>query len=110
MTDRDDRVAALIATRRGGHVLKGHTRTNTAGYCAESDGVSATWCDDGLYLEALDRALTQPQTAIERAARDHFEPRRHFYEGDGKQDCLECGEGCYQDFLRIRIHYDDGDG
>jgi len=58
--------------------------------------------------EAEARA-TVPDVDIERMAREHFEPRRHFFEPPDGDVCSECGEGPEQDFIRVTMHFTDGD-
>src|SRR5664279_2112101 len=53
---------SAIATLRERHDRKGHTPTNVVGYCAESDGISAGYCEDGVYLAALLATTARPQT------------------------------------------------
>ncbi len=46
---------------------------------------------------------------IERMAREHFESRRHFFEPPDGDVCSECGEGPDQDFVKVTMHFTDGD-
>lgn len=57
---RQQVIEAGIITRRERHAGLGHEPTSVVGYCAEPDGISATFCVEGFWLETLDR---------ERAAR-----------------------------------------
>jgi len=59
--------------------------------------------------EAEARA-TVPDVDIERMARQHFDSRRHFFEPPDGDVCAECGEGPEQDFIRVTMHFTDGDG
>ncbi len=62
-----------------------------------------------LAIEAEARASLDDHD-IERMARQHFESRRHFFEDTTARGiCSECGESDEQDFVRVTMHFTDGD-
>ena len=45
------------------------------------------------------------------ATQPNYESRRHYFEAsDGNYECEVCGEDKDEDFLRITVHFNDGDG
>jgi hypothetical protein len=49
-----ERLAEAVERIRAHHDRTlGHTPTNRVGYCAEPDGISATYCETGILLAAL---------------------------------------------------------
>jgi hypothetical protein len=58
--------------------------------------------------EALDAARAQGRA--EALVRQHYEPQRHFFEPPDGDVCVTCGEDRDADFIRVTIHYNDGDG
>jgi hypothetical protein len=68
---------------------------------------------DGYTIAALRAATPDPAEPVyvEGLARRHYEPQRHFFESpDGNDVCSTCGEFRDADFVRVTIHYNDGDG
>jgi hypothetical protein len=51
----EDRVVSTMAEIREWHDLKGHSRSSEPGWCAESNGVTATYCEHGLLLAEIAR-------------------------------------------------------
>lgn len=77
--------------------------------CAEPPTYRGGICNSCRYYRNRVKPVT-PES-IEQLARQHFEPRRHFMEpADSDGVCEQCGEFADADFIRITVHYNDGDG
>jgi hypothetical protein len=79
-------------------------------------GMVTTEADAALIVDAVNAAALRAATpdpaepTVEAMARKHFESQRHFFEPpDGDGVCSECGEDRDADFLRITVHFHDGD-
>jgi hypothetical protein len=53
-TFRPNQIAEAVERIRANHDRSsGHVPTNTIGYCGESDGISAVYCETGVLLAAI---------------------------------------------------------
>ena len=50
---RDETAEAVERIRAHHDRTLGHSPTNRIGYCAEPDGISATYCETGILLAAI---------------------------------------------------------